>query len=708
MEARIARLVKQVKETDVFPKPVPVSYDPFDEKLPEPIRIAKRLSEYMAAQPVVIADDNELVGLMRFDGSVEADLFQRAGHRKASEAFQRYYCKPQENLVTMEWQHSNQDFGKLVRIGLEGLRSEIAVARRRFAGDYERLAFLAAFEMTIRGVSRRADQCAVACRESAGRCVEPKRREALLRMASNCAAVPRNPARTFEEAVQCVYFAFQLHGDSLGRPDQYLYALYARDLASGALTRERAKALLQELFAMIHGWTPPTSPNADRGGESHFVVGGYTVDREDGFNDLSELILESMMECDLIRPQVTLRWTEKTPRAVLRKVLAFERADRNKRIAFVNDEPRIAAAMDIRKFPWAIAHDYIMVGCNEPAFQGGIDLGGNNANILRCLVNTLNGRRSEILECGDFEGFYAIVEQEMFRDLERVVDYCDCFNALRSGDCNVLSSLFLDGCIQRAQSATRGGCARAVSGSFLIGTTNLVDSLCVVSQFVFDEKRVSMAALAEALDNDWKGAEDLRAAILRDGRFFGNNDDFSNGIARRFHASLYRFAKSHEDIHGLPFMFGNLTGYKPHFAWFGSQTPATPDGRVSGSALLFGSGQSGGKDRDGATSHLLSVAHMDPWGAMCGGGAIMNLTVEGAVGDAADFDRLVSLVETYFREGGSHIQMNYITRDDMLAAKVDPHRYKGLRVRVSGFSASFVELDESIQDNVIGRTESRM
>ncbi|OQC13140.1 MAG: Benzylsuccinate synthase alpha subunit [Lentisphaerae bacterium ADurb.Bin082] len=705
MNERIARLEKKVREEEIYPPVVAVSYDAFDEKLAEPMRIAKRLTEYMAAQPVVFSDDNELVGLMRFDGSVESDLFPRTGHTKIREAFAQYYNKPQENLCTMEWQHSNQDFGKLLRIGLKGLRAEVVEARKLFIGNQERLNFLAAFEMMIRGMARRADQNAAACREAAAKCTDPIRKKTLLRMAANCAKVPMNPASSFEEAVQAVYFNFHFLADSIGRPDQYLYPYYQQGIADGTLSRERAKELLQELFIMIHGWTPITSSNRDRGAESHFVIGGYTIDHEDGFNELSDLILDAMLECDLIRPQVSLRWNKKTPREVLYKVMDCSRKDKNKRFAFVNDEPRINAFLKIRKLPWEEAYDYIMVGCNEPAFQGGISLGGNTVNIVRSLVNTLNDRRQEILECEQFDDFYEIFQQELFRDLDTILDYSNRFNMLRSRDCNVLSSLFLEGCIQRAQSATRGGAARAMFCAHLMGGTNLIDSLIIIKQFVFEEKRVSMQELLTALDQDWEGFENLRGDILRHGKFFGNNDDFSNAMARRFHTSLYEFAQGRTDIYGFPLLFGNLTGYNWHFARYGALTQATPDGRVAGSALLFGSGQAEGKDRDGATSQLLAAARMDPTGIMCGD-TIMNLSVEEkVVQNDESFDKLVSLVETYFQAGGLHIQLNHVSREDLLAAKTDPNAYKSLRVRVSGFSATFIKLDERIQDNVIARTE---
>ena len=708
MNERIDRLVKAARSGEIFPDMVKVEYDEFDLNLADPLRIAKRLTEYMEAQPCYFTDDNELVGMMHFDGSVEADVFTRTGHLKISEAFRKYYRQPQENLSTMEWQHSNADFGKVIRIGLVGLRKEIIESRSHYRNDVARLNFLAGLEAMIRGITRRSQQYALECRKQASVCQDPARKATLLRMASNCMRVPEYPARTFEEAVQCVYFCFMFQPDSIGRPDQYLYPLYQKGIADGTLTNERVKELLQELYVMIHGWTRFTSFQSDRGAESHFVIGGYTLEGKCAWNELSDLILDSMMEVDLIRPQVSLRWNKLTPRSVLYKAMDCERKDKNKRIAFVNDEPRIKSMMNVWHIPWETAYDYIMVGCNEPAFQGGISLGGNTTNVVRSLVNTLNDRRIEVLEAPDFDAFYAIYEQELHRDLETILNYSNRYNMLRSRDCNVLSSLFITGCIERAASVTQGGATRTSGFSNLMGATNLIDSLCIIKQFVYEEKRCTMEEMLAALDADWKGYEALRTMILNKGKFFGNNDDFTNSMARRYTDSLYKFTCGRTDYFGQYLCTGNLTGYHPHFAWFGERTQATPDGRVAGSALLFGSGQANGKDKNGMTSHLLSVAQMDPSGVMCGN-TIMNLSVdENTVRDEESFDKLVTMVETYFREGGLHLQLNHVSAEDMIAAQKEPDKYKSLRVRVSGFSANFVKLQDVIQDNVIARTINKV
>ncbi len=706
MNERIQRLLSYVQNNNLFPDNTTIEIDSFDDNLPEPIRIAKRITDYMLAQPVLLHEDSELAGLTQFrSGCPEpGDLFPRAGHICSHAALSRYYRKQIDNLCTMEWQHSNPNLGKVVRIGLRGYIKEINESRKRHIGELEHLNFLEGLELFIQGFEQRIEQYREHCVELSEKTADANRKKALCRMATNLERVPMEPASTFEEAVQTVFICWQCLSDSLGRPDQYLYPLYKKGIDDGTLTRDHAKELLQELFLTIHRYTKLGCGNDDKGGESHFVIGGYTIDHENAFNELSELIMEAMMEMPIVRPQVSLRWNSKTPFSVLKKMMDYERKDPFKRIAFANDEPRIKSMMEIMGLPWESAYDYIVVGCNEPAFQGGISMGGNTTNIMRSLTDVFDKHRIELLECQTFDEFYNLWEKVLWKNLESCLAWVNKFNALRSGDCNIISSLFLDGCIERAQSATRGGAKLVRTGFNFMGGTNLIDSLCIIKQFVFDEKRVTMQELADALADDWKGHEELRRQILRDGKFFGNNEEFSNSMARRINQSLYNFAIGRLNMYGDQIMFGNLTGYNPHFAWFGALTGATPDGRVAGSALAFGSGQSDGKDRDGATSQLLSVAQWDPTGIMCGN-TIMNLTmVRDTVENEESFDKFAHMVETYFRLGGLHLQLNYLSQEELLKAKASPQDYKSLRVRVSGFSAYFVKLAPEIQDNVIART----
>ncbi|MBR2839456.1 MAG: family 20 glycosylhydrolase [Kiritimatiellae bacterium] len=184
LSPRIKRLQDRALDHDVFPRAVKVAYAAADEKLPEPVRIGKRLCEYMSAQPVAIREDEELVGWLPFDGSVESDLYRRTGHVAfRSLCMPQYYLKPKDRLATFEWLHSCGDFGKIVRVGFSGLRREVAASREKWAGDGERLDYLKGLDLAIDGVEARAKNCAAECRRLAEAEKDAARRAALLEMA---------------------------------------------------------------------------------------------------------------------------------------------------------------------------------------------------------------------------------------------------------------------------------------------------------------------------------------------------------------------------------------------------------------------------------------------------------------------------------------------------------------------------------------------
>ncbi len=704
---RIRRLLARALAHDVRPGARRVKYDDADLSLPEPVRIGKRLKEYISAQPVTIRAEEELVGWLTFDGSVESDIYPRIGHKAFWSDCWKYYLKPQDALATFEWQHSTLDYAKLLRVGLSGLRAEIAASKVKWAWNQERLDYLKGMELALDGLDARVAKCVRRCRELADSEKDAARRARLLEMASRLERVPQEPATSFLDAVQSVYFCYDCLSDSIGRLDQYLAPYYFADLKKGTLSRERAEEALQELFIYIDAHTPHGSVNYDRGGECHMTVGGMTPDGRDGWTDFSRLVVEAALALDLKRPEMSFRWHPGTTRETLRFILDCERKDPNLRIALDSDAPRVKAFTTRFGFTPEMARDYCMTGCNECTFAGGISLGGCKWNVLRSIDRLFSRRRAEVLACKTWDDFLRLFEDQFRREFEEMTVWFNKFNVLRAKDCNVLSALFLSGCIENAESPTRGGATCADALVLMIGSPDLVDSLCIVRQFVFDEKRCTMETLAAALAANWKGYEALRAEISREGRFFGANDPKTNEIARFVNLSIARISAGRRDRFGNLFNFGNLAGYNDHGARFGRVTGATPNGRKAGEDMSFGSGPAMHRGTDSATSALLAVAQMDPEGLLSGGG-IMNLSLPASTAsDDNEFEKVVPLVETYFRMGGIHLQLNHVSRETLIDAQNHPEKYPNLRVRVSGFSGYFVRMRRTTQNEIIARTVAR-
>ncbi len=703
MIERIQKLSDMTVAGKRFISVVPTEYDREDIFLPPVIMNAKRAKEYILNQKPYVNEYTALTGYLRFQGDVMGDIFNRNGHENWSRIYKEFYNLPVDGLCTFEWQHSVADFEKVIRVGINGLKAEIEESRRNHKAADEQ-DFLTALDIIADGIIGWADKCADAAYQKSREVENPEYQQNLLKLSAALRNVPANPATSFYEAVLTVFVIYAFVPDSIGTIDRYLYPFYVRDLASGALTREDAKAYLQELYLMLQARISPKSDRFYRGGESHFAVGGYLANGEDGFNELSRLAVDAMLELPTWIPQISLRWTKKTPREVLEYMMDCERKDPNKRIAFVNDEPRIKAFMECADFPYALACQYTMVGCNEPQLPGGIFMGGATVNIVKAIEKTLYSRAEDLCKAGDFDECYRTFEQELYTVLDKILEYYNKFQSVRARDVNVVSTMFFEGSIQRAKSITQGGAKNAIADLSVVGIVTLVDSLAVIKQFVYEEKRIPMRTLLDALENNWQGYEDLRTQIRNKGSFFGNDDVISNECASRFAQSVTAYLKDKKSDMGYHYLTGNLIGYNQHHKWFGDVTRATPEGRFDGDMLSYGIGQNDGKDREGMTALLASVAKLNQHSVLCGSTVTNVLLDEQLVKNDTNFKKLVQVFETYFKLGGLHYQLSYVSKEDLKKAQLTPEQYKNIRVRVSGFSDYFVLLNTDLQNEIITRT----
>ena len=703
MTDRIRYLAEKTAKGEMYIGSTPTNYDRKDLFLSPVIMNAKRAKEYILNQKPYVSEYTALTGYLRFEGDVMGDIFNRCGHTNFRNAMKNFYAQPIDGLCTFEWQHSVADFEKVIKIGIHGYKAEIAESKKAHT-EKDQLEFLDALDIIADAVTGWADKCSKAAADKAIETDNEEYKANLIKLSEALKNVPANPAKNFYEAVLTVYIIYAFVPDSIGCIDRYLYPFYVKDMAEGTLTNEKASEYLQELFLMLQARISIKSDRFYRGGESHFCIGGYTENGEDGFNELSKLILDSMLELPTWIPQISLRWTKKTPTDVLKYVMELERKDPNKRIAFVNDEPRLKMLTEYAGFPYSVACRYTMVGCNEPQLPGGIFMGGTDASLAKSIESTLYTRK-DIFEFHDFEEFYGIYEQELFKTLDKIVFYYNAFQSIRARDINLVSSMFFEGSIKRAKSITQGGAQNAVASIGLMGLTTVIDSLTVIKQFVYEDKSVSMKQLIEALENNWNGFDILRKNILKNAKFFGNAEEISDKIADRLTNSLYSYFKDKESDLGYKYVLGNLIGYNQHNKWFGDHLKATPDGRYDGDIVSFGIGQSEGKDREGLTALLSSVAKFNNSPVVCGA-SVTNVLLEKQLVDNDDsFDLLVKLFETYFKMGGLHFQLSYVSKEDLKKAQITPDKYKNLRVRVSGFSDYFVFLNNDLQNEIITRTE---
>ena len=706
MTERIKRLTELTLAGKMFAEPIKTEYDAADILLPKHEMQSKRICEYILNQEPMLTEYSLMTGFFNFDASVVGDAFRRYGYAGTRKANTLFYRKITDGLSTMEWQHATADYTKILRKGFHGIIGEIEDSMKKHT-EPEKIEYLKALYRVANAMIAWAHKCSECALALSKRVENPQYKKNLEKLSDALARVPEFAPESFYEAVLSIYLCFSLDPDSVGTLDRYLYPFYKKDIESGTMTKEEASEYLQELFLMLQAATKINNTNFTRGGESHFCIGGYLPNGEDGFSELSRLIAESLMDLPTYIPQITLRWTKKTPREVFRFMMDCERKDPHKRIAFQNDEMRIKAYTEICGIPYEKAVCYTTIGCNEPAFPGAITGGNSKINFLRSTARLFHENGALIENAKSFEEFFEVFKKEFFSDLDLAYAYDDHYNSIRAEDADYVSSLIFNDCIENAKPLTQGGGNTVVASPMCIGIANVIDSLAVVKQFVFDEKLFTMGELIAALKANWEGYEDMRVMIEKRGKFFGNDDETSNFAAQSFYLALYEHLKNKTNLFGYHFLIGDLIGYHPHHQYFGMQTLATPDGRFSGEPLKFGRGQSGGHDREGLSALLNSIAKADPTGIGCGSTVTNIMLDEALIKNDENFEKTVDLLLTYFKNGGVHFQLTYVSKEDLLKARCTPENYKNLRVRVSGFSDYFVKLNDGLQDDIIKRTEKK-
>lgn len=703
MDNRIKKLTELTLSGKMFVEPVTTEYDRMDLFLPEHEKNVKRICEYILNQQPKITKYSAFTGFFNFDGTVIGEIFHRKGHKYTAEVLSEFLSKHIDNLSTMDWQHGTADYRKVLMIGMPGIIQEIEQSidkhtkpdKKEFLQDLKKIAD--AFVLWIK-------KCSRLVKEYAETVEEPQYQENLKKLAVALLNISNRAPQNFYEAILTIYVCFSLIPDSLGTLDRYLSDFYFNDIKNGVLTKEEAKIYMQELLLMVQAATAIDSIGFSRGGQSHFCIGGRDLNKNDCYNEVSQLIVDSLMELPTDIPEITLRWTQDTPTEVLRYVLQCERNDKHKRIAFTNDDKRIEAYTKICGLPYSEAINYTLVGCNEPALLGGMCASTSHANLAHSIETVLHNRKKEIVNAKTFEEFYGVFKHQLYKDLDIIYQCDDLYNIGRSKDINYVSCLLMNGCIENGKSATQGGTNYAISTIMFLGNVTVIDSLAIIKQFVFEEKCITMEQLLEALRANWNGFEELRLQILKKGDFFGNDSEISNYVAKLFYDTLYTYIKDKKTVFGYPVLIGDHTGYQLHFKWFGENTKATPDGRFAGTPVSYGIFQTCGKDRNGLSALLNSISKFDMHGISSATVTNLNLDYSYMENDEK-FEKTVAMLETYLRNGGIHFQLNYVTKEELLNAQSIPEEYKHLKVRVTGYSDYFTKLDECIQNSIIQRYE---
>lgn len=673
--------------------------------------------------------------------------------------------------------HVTVKYGEVLAIGFSGIKAKAQAELDKLCladGDYQKKSrFLEAVMISCDAAIEYARRYARLALKEAEECTDPVRKRELLQIAQNCANVPEKGATGFYEACQSFWFVQQLlqiessgHSISPGRFDQYMYPYYQKDMESGKITREFAQELMDCIWVKLNDLNKCRDAASAEGfaGYSLFqnlIAGGQNEEGIDVTNDLSFMSIQASMHVFLPQPSLSVRVWNGTPHEFLIRAAELTRTGIGLP-AYYNDEVIIPSLMS-RGLTLQDARDYNIIGCVEPQKSGKTE-GWHDAaffNMCRPLELVFSNGIDKGVRIGPatgnvedmttFEQFYDAYKKQMDYAIQLLVNADNAIDMAHAERCPLpfLSSM-VDDCMKVGKTVQEGGAVYNFTGPQGFGVANMADSLYSVKTLVYDEKKITMGELKEALATNYGkglGAEDVAAMTAKianelkeAGKTIGEkevaailNTVVAASEAPEVKANGERILKLIEEVP----KFGNdipevdafardvaytytepLQNYKnPRGGSFqaglypvsanvplGVQTGATPDGRLAYQPVADGVSPSAGKDVNGPTAAANSVSRLDHY--IASNGTLFNQKFHpSALSGRNGLENFVGLIRSYFDQKGSHMQFNVVSRETLLDAQKHPEQYKHLVVRVAGYSALFTTLSKSLQDDIIRRTE---
>ena len=636
---------------------------------------------------------------------------------------------------SIQWVH---DYAKVLDRGFKSLKEEALAKMDALdplspADNVEKRPFLEAIVIVSDAIVHWAKRHAALARETAAQEADPKRKEELLTIADICERVPEQPARTFHEAVQSQWFTQmfsrleQKTGTiiSNGRMDQYFYPFYKKDVQEGRLNDEQAIELLECMWVgmaqFIDMYISPTG-GAFNEGYAHWeavTIGGQTPDGRDATNELTYLFMKSKREFPLHYPDLAARIHARSPERYLWDV-AETIKDGAGFPKLINDEEVVPLYVS-KGATFEEALDYAVSGCAEARMpnRDTYTSGGAYINFAAALEMALsNGRMKKYgdrqlgVETGDPRNFKTwedlwkayVAQHELFLKTAFYQQHV-IINLRAKHFAQPMGSALHDLCMKYCLDLHTPQIPEGINLGYFeyIGYGTVIDSLSAIKKLVFEDKKLTMDEVLKAVDNNFEGFEDVQH-MLKNAPCYGNNDDYSDAIAKDIDSLSVKYGKKyspelgmHNDVRYVPF-----TAHVP----FGKVVSSTPNGRKAWTPLSDGSSASHGADVSGPTAVMLSNYTSKNYGYRERAARLLNIKFapKCLAGDEGT-RKLISFIRTFCDLKLWHVQFNVINKATLLAAQNDPEKYRGLIVRIAGYSAYFVDLSPDLQNDLIARTE---
>ncbi len=566
--------------------------------------------------------------------------------------------------------------------------------------------------------------------------VTGKRKTELEDIANICEKVPYQPAQSFKEAIQSVWFIQLIlqiesngHSLSYGRFDQYMYPYYAHD----SLTDEEVVELLDNLWiktmtinkvrSQAHTFSSAGSPMYQ-----NVTIGGQTRDGKDAVNPLSFLVLQSVAQTRLTQPNLTVRY-----HAHLDKHF-FDECIEVMKLGFgmpaLNNDEIIIPSFIEKGVAKEDAYDYSAIGCVETAVPGkwGYRCTGmsymNFPRILLCVMNNgvdLTSGKRFVKGYGYFKDMHSYEELMKAWDLSvrELTRYSviveNCIDKASERDVpDILCSTLTDDCLKRGKTIKEGGAVYDFISGLQVGIANMADSLAAIKKLVFDEQKITPEALWNAILDDFTSPENkqIQEMLINEAPKYGNDEDEVDELVVEAYDSYLDEIKKYKNtrfgrgpIGGV--RYGGTSSISANVGQ-GMGTMATPDGRNAHEPLAEGCSPAHNCDQHGPTAVFKSVSKLPTH--LITGGVLLNQKMNPSMlANEENKMKLEALIRTFFnRLHGYHVQYNIVSRETLIDAQKHPEKHKDLIVRVAGYSAFFNVLSKATQDDIIGRTEQSL
>lgn len=592
-------------------------------------------------------------------------------------------------------------------------------------GDYEKEIYYKALLASAEGVIALACRYSVEAARLAATEEDVERRAELLEISRICAKVPAHPAESFYEAIQSAYLyhiviVMEQNAASynMGRMDQYLYPFYKADIEAGKITEDKAQELLDCLWVKLSEpclFQDRVSAQFSAGYPmfQNICAGGVDHTGGDAVNDVSYMLLQATMDVQLYQPSLSVRYSmSKNPNSFLKKVVDLIKLGTGFP-AFHCDEVGTAMMMN-KGVPLREAYNWNPCGCVETNLEGkmcgftafaDLNLGSMVELALLNGVSRKYGRFIS-LETGDptefktYDEFEAAVREQINYGIRCLVKGSHIVDYVSKRRPVPTLSLTHRECVDNAVDYTDGGAKYHVgNGIDMIGVADLINSLAAVKALVFDEKKLTMRQLLDAMADNFVNDLEVHKLCLNAPKY-GNDISWVDKMGAELFTYIADEVESYKSHMGtmspgiLP-----VSGNTP----FGLEVGALPSGRVAWKPLSDGLSPMCGTDIEGPTAILRSISKIPHDRFMQG--TLLNMKIMPDFLDSREgVSAMMSLLKGLCSLGVFHVQFNVVDQEKLLDAQRHPENYKGLLVRVAGYTAFFVELDKDVQDDIIART----